>query len=336
MNQPLRLHLNENTAGCSPQVIEALSRLTSRDLSIYPDYDQVVGRAARWLRVEPASVALTNGLDEGILSAATTALVGGGGAPEGLIVEPAFEVYEDTIVAAGGAVRAVWLDEAMRLPEQALLDAIGPNTRIVFLNTPHNPTGQIVPADVVRHVASAMPPGGLVLVDEAYADFGGVSFVDQLDRWPNVVVGRTFAKAWGLAALRIGCLVAQPQTIARLSRILPPYRINVCASVALGAALDDVGWVEAYCREVAGSKQLLYETFRRLGLVFWPSEANFVLVRVGERAAEIRRTLAERGVLVRDRSAGPRCAGCLRVSVGRLSETLAAAAAIEEVLCAAA
>jgi histidinol-phosphate aminotransferase len=314
-------------------VVEALGRLTPHDLATYPDYRATIELAARWFGVDPGWTALTNGLDEGILAASVAAGLGSQPGWEGIIVEPAFEEYRKTIEAAGGRVRALAVDDQMRVPDQPLLAAIGPTTRIVFLNTPHNPTGLLVRASLWDRVAAAMPAGGLVFVDEAYAEFGGGSYLPALARTPNVIVGRTFAKAWGLAALRLGAVIAHPAMIARLARVLPPFSVNICAATALAAALEDEAWMTRYREEVASSRALFYEAFARLGLCCWESQANFVLVRVGPAATAVQQALVRRGVLVRDRSMAPGCAGCLRFSAGLVAETRAAIAALAEVVC---
>jgi histidinol-phosphate aminotransferase len=204
----------------------------------------------------------------------------------------------------------------------------------VFVASPNNPTGEIVPADAIRQLAAAMPPGGAVFVDEAYADFEGHSVIGDVAEVPNLIVGRTFAKAYGLAGMRIGCVVAQPGIIRKLRGAIAPFSVNVCAAVALEAALDDRGHVDWYIGQVRESRELIYGACARLGLPFWRSAANFVLVTVGDAPA-VRAALAAKGIHVRDRSSAPGCAGCLRITAGLVDDTRAAVRALEEVLCAA-
>ena len=341
----LRLHLNENTGGCSPKVIEALRALSPMDAAIYPDYGRVNDVCARHLGVDPSRLLLTNGLDEGILAAAITCLqrepgvaaAADAGRPEGLIVEPCFGMYADCIEAVGGRiVRVAPPPETpanLQFPLDALLAAITPRTRVIYLTSPGNPTGLLVPAAAVHALARAVPDG-LVFVDEAYADFTDAHFLGELPSAPNVVVGRTFAKAYGLAALRIGAVVGDEAVIARLRRSLPPYSINVAAAVALEAAVGDQAHLDAYRAEVRASKARVYAVCDRLGLGYWPSEANFVLIRVGDRATAIVEALRQRRIFVRDRSSEPGCAGCIRITAGVLAHTEQALAALEDILCA--
>jgi histidinol-phosphate aminotransferase len=335
----LRLHLNENTGGCSPRVIEALRGLSPLDAAVYPDYGRVTDVCARHLGVEPARLLLTNGLDEGILAASIAYLqrepgvAAATGAPEGLIAEPCFGMYADCIEAVGGRIVRVAPPADLSFPLDAVLAAITPRTRVVFLTSPGNPSGLLIPNAAVHALARALPDG-LVFVDEAYADFTDAHFLGELAAAPNVVVGRTFAKAYGLAALRIGAVVGSVEVIARLRRSLPPYSINVAAAVALEAALGDQGHLDAYRAEVRASKARVYAVCDRLGLRYWPSEANFVLVRVGDRAPAIVEALRRRRIFVRDRSSEPGCAGCIRITAGVLVHTDEALAALEDILCA--
>ena len=337
----LRLHLNENTGGCSPKVIEALRALSPMDAAIYPDYGRINDVCARHLGVDPSRLLLTNGLDEGILAAAIAYLQRDPGAaagaaagrPGGLIAEPCFGMYAYCIEAVGGRIVRVAPPVDLQFPLDAVLAAITPRTRVIYLTSPGNPTGLLVPAAAVHALARAVPDG-LVFVDEAYADFTDAHFLGELPGAPNVVVGRTFAKAYGLAALRIGAVVGDEAVIARLRRSLPPYSINVAAAVALEAALGDQAHLDAYRAQVRASKARVYAVCDRLGLGYWPSEANFVLIRVGDRATAIVEALRQRRIFVRDRSSEPGCAGCIRITAGVVAHTEQALAALEDILCA--
>jgi histidinol-phosphate aminotransferase len=333
----LRLHLNENTGGCSPKVIEALRALSPMDAAVYPDYTGVNDVCARHLGVDPARLLLTNGLDEGILAAAIAYLQrdpgGLDGTPDGLIAEPCFGMYADCIEAVGGRIVRVAPPADLQFPLDAVLAAITPRTRVIYLTSPGNPTGLLIPHAAVHALARALPDG-LVFVDEAYADFTDAHFLGELRSAPNVVVGRTFAKAYGLAALRIGAVVGDEAVIARLRRSLPPYSINVAAAVALEAALGDQAHLDAYRAQVRASKARVYAVCERLGLGYVPSEANFVLIRVGDRATAIVEALRQRRIFVRDRSSEPGCAGCIRITAGIVAHTEQALAALEDILCA--
>lgn len=331
----LRLHLNENTAGCSPAVLAALQALTRQDIAVYPDYGDAIAACAARLRVPADSLLLTNGLDEGILVAAIAALRGSSAAApfETVVVVPAFDMYAACSDATGGRVVEVPLGREFEFPLDAVLGAIGERTRIVWLTNPNNPTGQIVPRDAILQIAAAAR-GALVFVDEAYVDFCEETLLDDdvLDRMPNVVVGRTFAKAYGLAGLRVGALVGQPDRLASMRRAVPPYSLNACAAAALPAALGDTAYFDWYLDQVSRSKAMLYDEFERRGVSHWKSAANFVLARFEGRSDRVAAGLAARGVYVRDRSSDPGCAGCLRITSGVTEHTEAFLAALREVL----
>jgi histidinol-phosphate aminotransferase len=334
----LRLHLNENTGGCSPAVLAALHGLRRADVGCYPDVAAITATVERWFGVAPGWVQITNGLDEGLQMAAMWGAwhgddAGGGRRPvEFVIVEPAFEVYEFCATAVGARAVHVLPEPDFRFPLDQILGALTPATRVVYVTDPNNPTGIGIPADAVERIASAAPQA-IVVVDEAYADFSGRTLIGPLlERQRNVVIGRTFAKAHGLAALRAGALVAHPATLDRLRPTQLPFSVNIAAVTALEAALADHAYLEWYVAEAAASRERIYDFCRRRGLTFWPSEANFVLMRVGPDARAITAALRERRILVRDKSSSPGCDGCIRVTAGLVEHTATALSALEDIL----
>ena len=333
----LRLHQNENTGGCSPRVLEALAALRADQIAVYPPYSEVTDACAQSLGVTAGQLALVNGLDEGILALAFGWLrpTGHGPAPEAIIPDPAFEIFRFFAEAAGGRAIGVTPKPDFRFALDDVLGAITPATRVVFLTNPNNPTGVSMPLEAIRAIARRVPPDAIVLVDEAYVTFGGESFIPELGAFPNVMVGRTFSKAHGLAGLRIACLVGSPEALEPIRRIVPVYSVNIAAVVGLRAALEDPGHVARYCRQVVESKALLYAACDRLGLKYWKSDANFVLVRVGDRAEALVNGAEARGFYLRDRSTEPGCEGCVRITTGIVEHTRGCIEAMEEVLCAA-
>ena len=332
----MRLHLNENTAGCSPAVLETLRRLGRSDVACYPDYDTALDAVAELFGVPVDHLLLTNGMDEGILAAAAAACRDHStGVPEAIGVTPAFDEYEICTTAVGGRMVTVRLEEAgFELCPADILAALTPRTRIVFVTNPHNPSGRTVPLGILRQLARDVAPA-LFFVDEAYADFSRESLIDPaaFAALPNLVVGRTFSKAYGLAGLRAGVLVAAPETLAPLRRVVPPYSLNAWAAAALPVAIEDRAYRDWYIEQAAASRALLIEACARLNLSTWPSAANFMLVRVPDVPALVR-DLAARGVRVRDRSAEVGCERCIRVTAGIVDDTRRLIAALEEALCA--
>ncbi len=252
---------------------------------------------------------------------------------DAVILEPAFGMYADAVDAVGGTVVRVMPGPGLSLDCEAIAAAVTPRTGALFVASPGNPSGISLTHDEITWLASLLPPGALLLLDEAYVEFGGESFIPHLDDWPSVVVGRTFAKAYGLAGMRVGTLVAREDVMVRLRRVLPPYSLNVFAVAALEAALDDRAYMDAYRVEVAESKRLLYAACERWGLPFVRSDANFVLVQAGDWRQALLDGLQARNIYIRDRHQQPGCEGCVRVTTGLVAHTRACIDAMEEILC---
>ena len=327
----LRLHLNENTGGCSPRVLDAIRRLTPTDISTYPSYTGLVLAVAKHFAVDPEWVLLTNGLDEGILMAAIGHISRRRiHDAETIVPTPAFDPYPNSTAAAGATTVRVPPNADLSFPTDAVIKAVTPRTRMIFLNTPNNPTGQLIPiADLAR--ISEAAPNAIVLIDEAYIEFGGESFLPHLARHPNVLVGRTFSKAYGLAGMRVGIVIGQPPALDPVRAVTLPFNINVVAFAAVRAALDDDEFLPRYAAQVNQSRERIYAACRRLGLKYWESAANYVLVQVGETAPFIE-ALSARKIHVRDRSKDPATPGCVRITAGMIEHTVAAIEALESVV----
>ena len=332
----LRLHLNENTGGCSPAVTAAVAAIARETIAKYPDYTAVNQAVARHVGVSTSQVLLTNGLDEGIFAVAIAQLrrPRDAGLDEAVILEPAFGMYADAVEAVGGTVARVMPGPRLGLDREAIAAAVTSRTAALFVASPGNPSGISLTTAEVSWLASLLPAGALLLLDEAYVDFAGASFLAQLPAHRNVVVGRTFAKAYGLAGMRVGTLVAHEDVIARLRRVLPPYSLNVFVVAALEAALGDHASIDAYRAEVAESKRLLYAACDRWGLPYVRSDANFVLVHAGKHRQALLDGLQARHIYIRDRDRQPGCRGCVRVTTGLVAHTTACVEAMEEILCA--
>jgi histidinol-phosphate aminotransferase len=213
-------------------------------------------------------------------------------------------------------------------PVDAVLRAVTPNTRIVYVNNPNNPTGQAIPQDAIRRVATEAGHA-IVFVDEAYHDFMPENFLSAAQDYPNVIVGRTFSKAFGLAGIRVGVLIATPPVLEPIRRAMPLFNLNVIAVAALRAALADPAFRAWYLNQAAESKRLVYDACDRLGLRYWRSAANFVLIDGGDRANAIVASMIGRGVFVRDRTADPSCRNCFRLTAGVVEHTRKALDALE-------
>lgn len=343
----LRLHLNENTGGCSPRVVEAVRSFDGERLAKYPDFRDAVIETAAFLGVGPDRIVLTNGLDEGILLASIAYLghrtptplveLGGplttiSGAPEIVVALPAFDPYLHAAQAMGARIVSVPPGADYAFPLDGVLEALTPNTRIVYVNNPNNPSGQPVPQDAIRRVAREAGHA-LVFVDEAYHDFLGEHFLSEAADYPNVLIGRTFSKAYGLAGMRVGVMIASPQILEPIRKVMPLFNLNVVAVAALRAALTDLDFRSWYIAQANESKALVYAACDRARLRYWKSAANFVLIDGGQRVRPLIDGLIARGVLVRDRTKDPSTPTCFRLTTGVVDHTRRAVEELEA-LCA--
>lgn len=334
----LRLHLNENTGGCSQAVIEAIRQISAQDVAYYPDYAVLLRECAAYLGVSEPQLVLTNGLDEGLLALTVSAfrvMQSAHGLPEAIVPTPTFEMYSVFVKAAGGRVVPVPPTPDFAFPLKEVCQAISDRTRVIFLANPNNPTGQIIPRDAIREIVRCAPPEVTIVIDEAYYDFCGETFLPDLNAHPNVIIGRTFAKAHGLAGLRAGCLIGEPDRLEAVRDAVPPYSLSVFAATGWRAALGDRAYLDWYRAQVSESREVLYAACERLRLPYWKSAGNFVLIKVARSGepAEIVRAFADRGILIRDRSRDPGCAGCIRITAGLVRHTEIAVEALED-LCA--
>jgi histidinol-phosphate aminotransferase len=221
---------------------------------------------------------------------------------------------------AGARIVALRYDAAMGFPLDGVLGALRlrrrrKSPRVMFLANPNNPTGTLVDRAALGRILQAARET-LVVVDEAYFEFCGVTVLPWIHRYPNLVVTRTFSKAAGLAGLRIGFLFANPGITAVLRKARSPYAVNMAALVAAAAAARDGRFLSDYAREVNRSKRLLERELSRLEIPVLPGAANFVLVDFGRRATALLRGLRRRGILLRDRRADFGRVGFVRITVG--------------------
>jgi histidinol-phosphate aminotransferase len=308
----LRLDFNENTVGASPAVIEALKNfLTEERLSLYPDYGETKHALAAFFGVEPDDFILTNGTDEAIQALVNTYI---DDADEVLTLQPSYAMYRFYCEVSGAHIREVpYRHEKLAFPLEELLDAITPATRAVLISNPGNPTGTGTSrANIERILDKAA--SAAVLIDEAYYEFSGITALPLIDDYPNLFVSRTFSKVYGMAGMRIGCLFSQSGNVEFLHKAQSPYSVNAVAAAAARAAVQDKAFVEKYVTEVLAARELLYVGLEGLGIPYYQSKANFVLIEAGARAIPVRDALRSRGVLVRDRSY--EIPGCVRVTVG--------------------
>jgi len=324
----LRLDFNENVVGCSPKVLERLRKIGVEELARYPEREPVELIAASHLGVKPGELLLTNGVDEAIHLVCQTYLDAD---DEVLIVVPTFAMYEIFASTTGARIAKVPAGAHFSFPTNTVLRHITGKTRLIAIANPNNPTGMAVPLDDLRLIAQSAPEAA-ILVDEAYYEFHGQSLLRQWTEFPNIFVARTFSKAYGLAGLRAGLLMGSGDAMDQVRKVASPYSVNAVALACLPDALEDVAYVNAYVRDVCAGRERLEEELKSLGIPFWPSRANFVLMRIGEQSSAFVRGMRERGILVRDRSSDPGCEGCVRITLGSMKQTDQLLSALRETL----
>ena len=323
----LRLDFNENTLGCSPRVIEGLrEKVGACLLAVYPEYGEAKAEVAEYFRVRPQELLFTNGTDEAIQVFINTYVDDG---DEVVILKPAYAMYRFYAEVAGASIREVPYEApAYEFPLDTLLKAITPQTRAVVLANPNNPTGTGFNLQALERILKRARRA-VVLIDEAYYEFSGVTALPYVEASPNLFVSRTFSKVFGMAALRLGCLFSHEANIQYLHKAQSPYSVNSLAVLAARDAIRDRAFIENYVAEVLAARELLCVSLERMGISYVKSSANFVLARFGKRAIEIRDYLRSKGILVRDRSY--EAPGCVRITAGTREQTRRLLATLEEV-----
>lgn len=311
----LRLDFNENTAGCSPAVQRALAKLTPKFLSMYPEYERGTRRLARHFRVAPDELLLTNGGDDA-LRLFFDAFVDAGSSV--LICEPTFPMYRYWGEVAGAKIEVQPYSAAMEFPLEGVLAALSAKPRVLFVCNPNNPTGTLLEKSAIEGILQAATHTAVVL-DEAYAEFSGVTVIPWIKRYPHLFVARTFSKAAGLAGLRLGAVVACADSLAILRRATAPFPVNVAALAAAVAAVGDSRTMKRYVKNIQRTRAWIERELHKLGVRTYPSAGNFLLADFGPGGSEMCAKLQAAGVLLRDRAKdiGP---SHVRVGIGTQKE----------------
>jgi histidinol-phosphate aminotransferase len=285
---------------------------------------------AAHLGLKPEQVALTNGVDEAIHVLFEAFLESG---DELLLPVPTYTMYEVYASATDARVVTVQATDDLQFPFERLLAAITPRTKVIAIANPNSPSGSVAAREQLLELARRAPQA-VLLVDEAYFHFYGETVMDLVGAVPNLVVGRTFSKAYGLAGLRLGLLAGPAELMRWVRCVLSPYSVNSLALACLQAAMEDTAYLDWYVSEVLDARSEFEAALDAAGVRRWPSRANFILVEIGARHAEFVRLMRAAGVLVRDRSSDPGCLGRVRITVGTREQMKLAAAALKETLAA--
>jgi histidinol-phosphate aminotransferase len=326
----LRLDFNENTVACSPKVREVLCRISAGDLTRYPERDPVEAIVAKYLGLAAPQVALTNGVDEAIHVLFEAFLESG---DELLLPVPTYTMYGVYASATDARAVPILAGDDLSFPFERLLAAITPRTKIIAIANPNSPSGTVATRAQLLEIARRAPHA-VLLVDEAYFHFFGETVIDLIGTVPNLIVARTFSKAYGLAGLRLGLLAGPVELMCWIKRVLSPYSVNSLALACLPPALEDEAYLNWYVGEVKAARAEFEAALDAAGVRRWPSSANFVLTEIGPQHKEFARLMSAAGVLVRDRSSDPGCEGRVRITIGTREQMRQARVALNETLAA--
>jgi histidinol-phosphate aminotransferase len=311
----VRLDFNENTSGCSPAVIRALGKMSRKHIAMYPEYQRSTARLARHFGVRPSELLLTNGGDDALRVFFDTFVESGSSI---LICEPTFPMYRYWGEIAGARVEALRYGPDMEFPMSGILAALRKKPRVLFIANPNNPTGTLLQITEIEKVLRASTYTAVV-IDEAYAEFSGATLVPYIGKYANLFIARTFSKAAGLAALRLGAVIAGAESLSYLRRAMPPFPVNLAALVAAEAAVRDGRTIRAYVREIRRLRAWFEKELHGLGVKTFPSAGNFLLANFGPGGPRLFQRLERERILLRERTKelGP---GFVRITIGTRAE----------------
>ncbi len=311
------LDFNERSTPPSKKVIGAMTEFLEKgSLNRYPEYSGLSGIIGAYADVPSSSVLVTNGSDQGIELVFRTFT---GKNDRVIIPEPSFAMFfQMSALNENRILKPRYLSPRFEFPFREVMDAISPETRLVVLCNPNNPTGTLIPPEEIEAIVQKTG-NGIVLVDEAYYEFSESTAVPLLKKYENLIITRTFSKAFGLAGIRAGYLLADKKIIRELIKVRGPYDVNALVPCAVSAVLKYVDDMKKYACEVMDTaKPLVEKYFRSKGISFGESRANFLLFRpdnTGKAFAGLRQS----GILTRPMSS-PLLRDYLRITIGLKSD----------------
>ena len=325
----VKLDANESPLDLPDEVkSEILAAIRSRASNRYPDPSATRLREllAAHVGVGPECIVVGNGSDELLTCLALVF-----GAEQAVCLRPAFAMY--SVISNSCGTEAAWVDltDDFDLDVDAMLAAGERGARPVYVGYPNNPTGRLFSRERMECLVHGFP--GPVVVDEAYHEFAGQSMLDMVGECANLVVLRTFSKAFGLAGWRLGYMIAPPDVAAEVNKVRLPYNVNAMTQIAGCVCMERKAELLPRLSEIISQRDVVLSRMSDMdGLTVFPTDANFILFRTGLPAAQVFDGLLARGILVRNLDDGGRLAGCLRVTVSTEDENAAFLAALSEVI----
>jgi histidinol-phosphate aminotransferase len=333
ISRVIKLASNENMLGPSPKVISVLRKKLA-SINRYPDGGcfYLKRNIASSLGVKCENIIVGNGSDEIIILALRAFLEKG---QEVIIARPTFLIYEIASAISGARIKFAPLKN-FRYDVTEIVRLISKRTKFVFIANPDNPTGSYITEKEVRFLMSRLPEGAIVFFDEAYFEFAAEvkDYANTLKyiKRKNVIITRSFSKAYSLAGLRVGYGLAHPSTIDYLNRVREPFNVNSLAQLAASAALSDGNHVKKTLELIREGKAYICDNLEGLGLEYVPSVTNFILIKIGKDAKALYGKLLKQGIIVREMSAWG-MADYIRVTVGTSLENRRFVVALKEAVC---
>lgn len=330
----LKLASNENPLGASPLAVKAMVRELTENCHLYPESlsPVLIARLADMHHLQPDQFLVNNGVD-GVLSMVALAFIDAG--DEVVTSQFTFPAYKNGATRMGANIKMVPLTPDWRFDIDGIIAAVTPQTKIVYLCNPNNPTATVTRKDEFDRLIAAVPENTLLISDEAYYEFVDdpdyPQTVPYMEQHPNLIVTRTFSKVMGLAGLRIGYAMAHPDVIRMLRKVVDPFPVNRIAQAGALASLDDEEFVRCSIEVTKAGRQQLYHEMVKMGLKPVRSQTNFVLVDLGRPSDQVYEGMLREGVIVRP-LAPQGLPNCLRITVGTREQNIRALEALARAL----
>lgn len=306
----LRLDFNERLAPLPEKVLVAIKNFDPQSFMIYPSYGDLVKKIAKYAQVDADSLMITNGSDQGMELIFRTFVSAG---DKVVIPSPSFAMFYQVAQVQGAEIIKPKYKADGSFPFEKVIALLKQKPKLVIICNPNNPTGTLLSLEKIEAILRAADDT-IVYVDEAYFEFSGVTATDFIKKYQNLFITRTFSKAFGLAALRVGYLMSCKVNIDEMLKVRGPYDINQIAKVAAEASLETLPELKKYCDEVMNkAKPLVEKFFREKGVAYCPSEANFIYFK--EPFAGFSEKLEGNGILIR-----PQADGYARVTIGTIKQ----------------
>jgi histidinol-phosphate aminotransferase len=322
----IKMNANENPYGCSPRVLKAFAKC--KRFNIYPDDGQQELRRllSGYTGVPEERIVAGHGSNT-IIDSIVRLFVGPG--DEVINSVPTFDIYRFSTQICGGILININRDENFAIDVAKIKKAINNKTRLIFLASPNNPTGNVTPpADILELIKTGLP----FVVDEAYYEFSGVTVMPLTEKYPNLIVLRSFSKWAGLAGLRVGYGVFSPNIASYMMAIKIPHNVSVAAEIAVRESLADINYLQGRVQTLIKERARLFDALQQVSwLKPYPSQANFIFCAVLKgSASELHQTLQKKGILVRYFS-NPLLKNAIRISVGKPEHTDALIQALQKI-----